>query len=80
MLKAKVFEGCDVCIMAHPALYDLPDPIMVAVSQFKMTFKGLKFKNKISWSCLLSSVSSFSISALRQILFFIEILNLAILA
>eukprot|EP00111_Clytia_hemisphaerica_P002701 TCONS_00007619-protein len=40
MLKAQVFEGCDVCIMAHPALYDLPDPIMVAVSQFKIAFKG----------------------------------------
>ena len=40
MLKTKVFDKADVCMMAHPACYDLPDPIMVAVSQFKIEFKG----------------------------------------
>lgn len=40
MIKREVFNKCDVCVMAHPACYDLPDPLMVAVSQFAITFKG----------------------------------------
>lgn len=40
MIKKEVFNECDVCVMAHPACYDLPDPLMVAVSQFVVTFKG----------------------------------------
>lgn len=41
MIKHGVFNQCDFCIMAHPSIYDLPDPIMIAVSQFKVVFSGI---------------------------------------
>lgn len=48
MIKHNVFDECDFCIMAHPSQYDLPDPIMVAVSQFKVVFKGIQYITKVN--------------------------------
>lgn len=71
MIKSGAFDECDVCMMAHPALYDLQDPVMVAVSQFKLIFRGKTTNSVLSpWegtNALDAAVQCYNaISMLRQ--------------
>ena len=41
LIEHGVFDECDVCLIAHPSYYELLDPVMLAVSQFTITYHGM---------------------------------------
>ena len=35
-----VFKGCDICMMVHPSPHDILDPVLLAISQFRLVYHG----------------------------------------
>ena len=40
MIEKGVFDEADICMMSHPAPYDLPKPSCLGVAQYRIIFKG----------------------------------------
>ena len=41
MIEKGVFDEVDICMMSHPAPYEIPKPLWNAVDSYKVIFKGL---------------------------------------
>lgn len=41
MIKKGVFDEADICLMSHPASYEIPKPMFLAVCQVKVEFSGM---------------------------------------
>ena len=40
MLEKGVFNEADICMMSHPAPYEIPKPSWLGVAQYRIVFKG----------------------------------------
>ena len=41
MINEGVFDEVDVCMMSHPAPFEIPTPTWLAVAQYTVVFKGM---------------------------------------
>ena len=41
MIEKGVFDEVDICMMSHPSPYEIPKPICLAITQYKIVFKGI---------------------------------------
>ncbi|XP_066927454.1 xaa-Arg dipeptidase-like [Clytia hemisphaerica] len=40
MIEKGVFDEADICMMSHPAPYEIPNPLWLAIDSYRVIFKG----------------------------------------
>ena len=41
MIEKGVFDEVDICMMSHPAPYEIPDPIFLGIATYTIVYKGM---------------------------------------